>query len=67
MKLNNITIGLPIDGLKEQHDYLRKYDGHFNTVIKLIKNFQNEGIKYNLHTVVTKLNINNLFQLAEFI
>ncbi len=58
-------IALPLDGASQQvHDYMRSYNGHFRLVINLIKKLSDMGIPLKVNTVVTKVNYNEMRELA---
>ena len=68
----NLTLSLPLDGLKRTHDLIKGVDGSFGKVEKtakrlsaLKKNYPNLTIY--IITVVNKLNINEIVDLSEYI
>lgn len=57
-------VSLPLDGQQEIHTNMRKNPSHFNIVIDLIQKLSDVGIKVKVNTVVTKMNILHLENLA---
>ncbi len=57
------VINLPLDGTEDVHDAMRGR-GHFRTVMKLLKGLNKE---FTLTTVLTKVNIDSVTNLASLI
>ena len=61
-------LGLPIDGSNtKNHNKMRKFNKHFDIVIKHIKNLKDFKIRLKINTVVTKINFEdtiNIFRLV---
>lgn len=58
-------IALPLEGASQQvHDYMRSYNGHFRLVINFIKKLSDMSIPLKVNTVVTKVNYNEMRELA---
>ena len=61
------TLGLPIDGSKDIHDKLRG-EGSFDNILYALKNsYAKSNIKYRIGTVVTKLNLEDLKNIAKIL
>ena len=58
LQIGSITLSL--DGLKEEHDWLRQVDGSFDKTIEAIKNLKNVDLTVQVTTVVNKKTINQL-------
>ncbi|AAT43599.1 TIGR04053 family radical SAM/SPASM domain-containing protein [Picrophilus oshimae] len=54
------SISLSLDGLKENHDWLRNKNGLFEKTIDLVKKIKNMNIKLQINTLVYKRNIMDL-------
>lgn len=68
----NLSIGLPLDGFKDTHDYLRGVKGHFDKVIRTVndlcqlrKEFPNLSV-YTI-TTVSNRNYNEIEPLLMFV
>lgn len=53
-------IGLSVDGLRKNHDYIRGRNGAFDRTIRSIDILNSIGFKFNVITTVTSLNVGDL-------
>lgn len=60
-------IGLPFDGTETSHAAMRKHPKHFAVVRKWLEELLNKGVRVKVNTVVSALNKDTLFELAEFL
>jgi MoaA/NifB/PqqE/SkfB family radical SAM enzyme len=60
-------LGLPIDGTEEVHGRVRGHASHFNIVLNWLQRFSDEGVPIKINTVVTKLNIHDLDNIAQIL
>lgn len=58
-------VGLPLDGPKPVHDSMRQRSGHFESVMSILKNLLQQNTKVKINTVVARMNIASLPQLAD--
>lgn len=68
----NLSIGLPLDGFKETHDYLRGIEGHFDTVIRTVNNLcqlkkEFSNLSIYIITTVSNKNYNEIESLFRFV
>jgi len=68
----NLTINVSLDGLKEDHEYIRGVPGNFDTAMRLIfllGELKKEGFKFNvvINSVICCRNYSSLLDLAAFI
>lgn len=64
LRLGSISISL--DGLKEEHEWLRRIPGSFEKTVDGIKNLHNSGIDVQVTTVVHKKNFDKLEAMYNF-
>lgn len=65
----NFLVGVSLDGPKEMHDYYRKSRGgygSYDAVIKCINTLRRLNVKFNILTVVNKLNVKDPKGLYKF-
>lgn len=60
-------VGLPIDGSKEIHTAMRRNPRHFTIVVKWLQRFADEGVPIKINTVVSKVNIHDLDNIAKLL
>jgi MoaA/NifB/PqqE/SkfB family radical SAM enzyme len=68
----SLTLGLPLDGLRETHDKIKGKQGSFEKVIETASSLSALRKEFcNLHiyiiTVVNNLNLNEIIRLADFV
>lgn len=61
------TIGISLDGLKNQHNWLRGNPNSFNNAINAIKALQKSDILWDVITCVNTQNIDSLFKLKDLL
>ncbi len=69
-KKNNILIGISLDGAKEVHDFERidlANKGTHSKVIKKIELLKSNKVAFNILSVVTAKNVNNIEKTYEYI
>ena len=66
-KLRMCSVSVSLDGLKEDHEWLRRVPGCFNKAVEGIENLHNAGHKVQVTTVVSKQNISELEAMYEFV
>lgn len=60
-------LGISLDSINEKkHDEFRKYDGGFKKVLDGIENLKKHNIEFQIHTTVTKNNINEIDEITSF-
>lgn len=65
---NDICFAIPIYGYSpETHDTITRAEGSFSEAVKGMQKLMNAGIKVEIRIVVSKLNCENLSDIAEFI
>ena len=60
------AIQISLDGLKDNHDYIRG-NGNFEKSLENIKKYIGGGISIQVHLVLNKKNINEVFQLVDIL
>lgn len=67
LKLSEVKfVQVSLDGASSHsHDKMRGKEGSFKAAIKCIKNLRKVGIKVHLNTVLTKLNVAELLEIAD--
>lgn len=68
----DLTIGLPLDGLKETHDKIKGVKGSYEKVLETAKSLANLKREFNnlstyIITVVNNVNLSEIITLSEFI
>ena len=64
LKMGSISISL--DGLKEEHEWLRRVPGCFDKAVDGIKNLHAEGIDVQVTTIIHKRNFGKLEEMYQF-
>lgn len=64
-KLKMGSISVSLDGLKQSHEWLRRFPGCFDQTIDGIRNLHSAGHKVQVTTVVSKQNFDELEELFE--
>ncbi len=65
-KLKMGSISISLDGLKEEHEWLRRVPGSFDKTVEGIKNLQSVGIEVQVTTVIHKRNLEKKEEMYEF-
>ncbi len=60
-------VGVSLDGLEQNHDFIRKQKGAFSRVIHGIDLLNSLGLKSNIITTVSSLNVDDLPQLMRIL
>ena len=63
--LDLYAMGLSIDGLRENHDFLRGREGSFDKNIKTIQKLKDNGVRVSINTAVNHANIDDLVELRD--
>lgn len=68
----NLTLSLPLDGLKKTHDLIKGTEGSFERIeetVRLVSTLKKDYTNLTIYiiTVVNKLNLNEIVDLAEYI
>lgn len=68
----SLTLGLPLDGLKKTHNFIKGIEGSFERVEETVKRLSTLKKSYTnltvyIITVVNKLNLNEIIDLSEYI
>lgn len=58
-------VGISVDGLEKNHDFVRGYEGAFKKTIQSLDRLNALGLKFNVITTVTSLNVDELPKLME--
>lgn len=69
LKKHNVSIGISLDGLKEQHDKYRKFkNGNptFDIIIKNIRKLQDQGVRCGTLITITDNNVDYLLEIYDF-
>ena len=69
LKKHNVSVGISLDGLKEQHDRYRKFkNGNptFDIIINNIKKLQENDIRCGTLITITDNNVDSLIEIYEF-
>lgn len=69
LKKHGVSIGVSLDGLKEQHDKFRKFkNGNptFDIIIKNIQRLQNAGVRCGTLITITDNNVDYLLEIYDF-
>ena len=69
LKKHKVSIGVSLDGLKEQHDKYRKFkNGNptFDIIIRNIRKLQDQGVKCGTLITITDNNVDYLLEIYEF-
>jgi radical SAM protein with 4Fe4S-binding SPASM domain len=61
------TLGISVDGFRENHDYQRRRQGHFDRVIETIKSAVAAGIEVTAVTTINRRNQKELSALRDFL
>ncbi|WP_069997869.1 radical SAM protein [Cellulosilyticum sp. I15G10I2] len=60
-EFKNLLVKVDLDGGNAKtHDWLRNKKGHFDNIIKIIKNYKKSDLKVNVTTVLHKKNVNEI-------
>lgn len=65
LKMGSISVSL--DGLKEDHEWLRRVPGSFESAVEGIRNLHSVGIRVQITTVVHKWNYEKLEDIYRFV
>lgn len=66
-ELNMGSISISLDGLKEEHEWLRNVPGCFDRAIEGIENLHSTGMAVQITTVVHKKNFGRLSDMYDFV
>ena len=69
LKKHNVSVGISIDGLKEQHDKYRKMkNGNptFDIIIKNIRRLQEKEVKCSALITITDKNVEHLIEIYDY-
>lgn len=69
LKKHRVSIGISLDGLKEQHDEFRRFkNGNptFDIIIENIKKLQNTGVRCGTLITITDNNVDYLLEIYDF-
>lgn len=69
LKKHNVSVGVSLDGLKEQHDKFRKFkNGNptFDIIIHNIKKLQSKGVRCGTLITITDNNVDHLLEIYDF-
>lgn len=60
-------LGISVDSIDEKkHDDFRKYQGSFKKTLKGIENLKKANVPFQIHTTVTKNNVNEIRDITSF-
>jgi radical SAM protein with 4Fe4S-binding SPASM domain len=60
-------VGISIDGLEKNHDFMRRRPGAFNRTLHSLDLMNQAGMKFNVITTVTSQNVNEIPALMEIL
>lgn len=67
LKAGVARLGISVDSIdKKKHDDFRKYPGSFKKTLKGIENLKKANVPFQIHTTVTKNNINEIQDITSF-
>ena len=66
-----LTINLSIDGIAEQHDYIRGMPGNWKRSLETLENLKSlkkyPNLEIGVHTVISKLNVKSFKEIQDYI